>query len=561
MSTEVDLNIGSNFIYKIVEEDLEAQIYDDRVCTRFPPEPNGYLHIGNAYAINISYSVAQKYNGKFHLRFDDTNPEKEDTEYVLAIKNDMQWMGFDWGDCLFYGSDYFDIIYDYAIKLIKKGKAYVCDLSPEETREFRGTLTEPGKDSPYRDRSVEENLDLFQRMKKGEFSEGSRVLRAKIDMASPNMNLRDPVMYRIQHKEHYRAGDRWSIYPMYDYAHPLQDAIEKITHSLCSVEFKDHRPLYEWFLTECEIVNPPKQREFGRMNVRGVVTSKRYLRELVFGEYVDGWDDPRIPTLRGLRRRGYTPESIRTFLGEIGVSRDRSDVDPEMLEQCLRNDQLSKAPRIMAVLNPLKVVITNYPEGEVEWLEVENNPDNPALGSRRLPFSRELYIEREDFKENPSRKFRRLAPGLEVRLKHAYFIKCEEVIKDQKTGEIIELRCTYDPQTKSGTGFSDRKPNGTIHWVSKEDAIRAEVRLYDRFLLDDQDSDEEVSDWKDKINPDSLIILENCYIESALKDAKPEDKYQFLRHGYFCVDRKYTTAAKLVFNRTVSLKSSWKPKK
>ncbi|KAB3526762.1 glutamine--tRNA ligase/YqeY domain fusion protein [Alkaliphilus serpentinus] len=546
----------SNFIHRIIDKDLEEGVYGNRVHTRFPPEPNGYLHIGSAYAININYSIAEKYNGKFNLRFDDTNPKKEDTEYVDSIIEDVKWLGCDWEDRLFYASDYFEDLYQCAIKVIKKGKAFVCDLSFEELREYRGTLTEAGKNSPYRDRSIEENLDLFERMKNGEFPEGSKTLRAKIDMSSPNTNMRDPVLYRITYAHHFRAGDQWCIYPMYDYAHPISDALENITHSLCSMEFKNHRPLYDWFLQELDFKTPPKQREFGRMNLMGVVTSKRYLREMVEGNYVDGWDDPRLSTLKGLRRRGYTPEAIRTFLGEIGVSKDNSTVDLAMLEHFIREDLKLKVERRMAVLNPLKVVITNYPEGQVEWLDAENNPENPDMGSRQIPFSREIYIEREDFMENPPKKYFRLFPGNEVRLRHAYFIKCEEVIKDEETGEVMELRCTYDPETKSGTGFTGRKVKGTLHWVSVPHAVEAEVRLFDRLLLDSEGT--AGKDWREILNPNSLEILLKSYLEPSFADCIKEDKFQFLRHGYFCVDSKYSTAEKLVFNRIVSLKESFK---
>jgi glutaminyl-tRNA synthetase len=561
MSNEEIINntaAASNFIYKIIEKDLEDGIYGESVHTRFPPEPNGYLHIGSAYAINISHGAAKKYGGKFNLRFDDTNPTKEDVEYVEAIKEDMKWMGFDWEDRLFYGSDYFDKVYEFAVKLIKEGKAYVCELTPEEVRIYRGTLTEPGIDSPYRNRSAEENLDLFERMKAGEFEAGSKVLRAKIDMASPNINMRDPVIYRIQHVKHYRTGADWCIYPMYDFAHPLQDAIEGITHSLCSMEFKDHRPLYEWVLNELHIENPPKQREFGRMNLRGAVTSKRYLKELVNGDYVDGWDDPRLPTLRGLRRRGFTPESIKAFLREIGVAKSESTADMAMLEHSLREDLKPKVPCVMAVLRPLKVIITNYPEEGIEWLELENNPSNTELGSRKVPFSRVVYIEQEDFMEEPVKGFRRLAPGKEVRLKGAYIIKCEEVIKDETTGEVLELHCSYDPQTKSGAGFTERKVKGVVHWVSEAHAIKAEVRLYDRLLLDDIELERDGVNWDKSMNPDSCVVLENCYLEPYLRDAQVEEKYQFLRQGYFCVDNKHSKNEKLIFNRIVALKDNWK---
>lgn len=558
-NTENDRNtpMASNFIHRIIDKDLEEGV-NNSVHTRFPPEPNGYLHIGSAYAININYGSAQKYGGKFNLRFDDTNPSREDIEYVESIIEDIKWLGADWEDRLFYASDYFDQCYEYAIKLIKKGKAFVCDLSKEDMREYRGTLTEPGKDSPYRNRSIEENLDLFEKMKNGEFEEGTRVLRAKIDMSSPNMNMRDPVIYRIQYTHHYRTKDKWCIYPMYDYAHPIQDAIEGITHSLCSDEFKDHRPLYEWVVDEIGFDKPPKQREFGRMGVTGTVMSKRYLRELVEGGYVSGWDDPRMPTLQGLRRRGYTADALRTFLNEVGVSKGGSIVDMAMLEHFVRDDLKLKVPRVMSVLNPLKVVITNYPEGDTEWLNADNNPENPEMGKRQIPFSKVVYIEKEDFMEEPPKKYKRLSPGVEVRLRHAYFIKCEEVIKDEETGEILELRCTYDPETKSGTGFTARKPKGTIHWVSADHAVKAEVRLYDRLLLD---AEKEVDDWKENLNPDSLKILETAFVEPQLKDVEPGSSYQFLRHGYFCIDTKDSTKDSLVINRIVSLKDSWKKKK
>ncbi|MDF2548905.1 MAG: glutamine--tRNA ligase [Anaerosolibacter sp.] len=546
----------TNFLHRVVDEDLKNGEYHREICTRFPPEPNGYLHIGSAYAININYTIAKKYGGKFNLRFDDTNPLKEDIEYVNAIIEDMTWVGFSPGERIFYGSDYCEEIYAYARKLIQKGKAYVCDLSADEMRAYRGTLKEPGIDSPYRNRSVEENLDLFERMRNGEFPAGDKVLRAKIDMQSANINLRDPVIYRIIHAAHYRTGDKWCIYPMYDYAHPIQDSMEGITHSLCSIEFKDHRPLYDWVLQELELKEPPKQREFGRMNLEGVVTSKRYLRELVFGNYVDGWDDPRLPTLRGLRRRGFTPQSIQKFLGEIGVSKDESTVDISMLEHCLREDLKDKVPSIMAVLDPLKVVITNYPEDEVEMLEMENNSSNSALGTRTVSFSKVIYIEREDFMEEPIKDFHRLSPGKEVRLKGAYFIRCEEVIKNE-AGEIIALYCTYDPETKSGSGFKGRKVKGTIHWVSEKNAIQAEVRLYDKLVADEGLLKDSALSWDEKINPKSLITLQGCLLEPFAKNAPKEAKYQFMRHGYFVVDHKHTNGEKLVFNRIVPLKDSW----
>ncbi len=547
----------SNFIQKIVEDDIQNKFYNRDICTRFPPEPNGYLHIGSAYAINISYSIAKKYNGKFNLRLDDTNPLKEDIEYVNAIIEDMKWIGFDPKDRIFYGSDYYEKLYEYAVRLIKKGKAYVCDLNAEQIKEYRGTLTKPGKESPFRNRSVEENLDLFERMRAGEFESGQKVLRAKIDMASPNMNMRDPVIYRIQKVSHYRQGATWCIYPMYDYAHPLQDAIEGITHSLCSIEFKDHRPLYEWVLNEVGIEQPPKQREFGRMNISGAITSKRYLRELVFENFVDGWDDPRLPTLKGLRRRGFTPESIKIFLGEIGISRSESTIDIAMLEHFLRDDLKTKVPCYMAVLRPLKVIITNYPENQTEILEIENNVENESLGTRKVTFSNELYIEQEDFMEVPVKGFRRLAPGVEVRLKGAYFIKCEEVIKDD-SGNIIELHCTYDPQTKSGSGFQGRKVKGTIHWVNAKDAIKAEVNLYEKLIEDEELLKDNTKTWEQKINPNSKITLTDSLVEPILKNAPKESKYQFIRNGYFVVDNKYTTDNKLVFNRIVSLKDNKK---
>ena len=548
---------SSSFLQRIVEKDLEEGVYNREICTRFPPEPNGYLHIGSAYAINISYNIAKKFDGKFNLRFDDTNPLKEDKEYVEAIIEDMKWAGFDPGDRIFYGSDYFQQLYDYAVQLIKKGKAYVCDLSPEEIRSYRGTLTETGKNSPYRDRSVAENLDLFKRMKAGEFPNGEKVLRAKIDMQSPNINLRDPVIYRILHEEHYRQGDQWCIYPMYDYAHPLQDAIEGVTHSMCSIEFKDHRPLYNWTLEELELIEPPKQREFGRMNLTGVVTSKRYLRELVAEGYVDGWDDPRLPTLRGMRRRGYTPESIKHFLGEIGISKDESTVDVSMLEHSVREDLRDRAPSMMAVMNPLKVVIENYPEDESEFLEVQNHPKDPSMGTRKITFSREVYIEKEDFMENPVKGFKRFAPEHEVRLRGAYFIKLTKVIKDEQ-GSITELRCTYDPETKSGSGFTARKPKATIHWVDGKTCKSAEARLYDKLIEDEELLKDKTLSWDQRINTRSLKILEDIKIEKALGEAGKEEKFQFIRQGFFTVDNKHSTEKKLIFNRIVPLKDSWK---
>jgi glutaminyl-tRNA synthetase len=545
----------SNFLHRTVENDLKQGIFSRGISTRFPPEPNGYLHIGSAYAININYTIAKKFGGKFNLRFDDTNPLKENIEYVDSIIEDINWLGYSPKERIFYGSDYFETIYEYAVKLIKKDKAYVCDLSPTEIAEYRGTLTEPGKNSPYRNRTIEENLEIFQKMRDGKFPAASKVLRAKIDMSSPNINLRDPVIYRIIYAEHYRSGMNWCIYPMYDFAHPIQDEIEGITHSLCSMEFKDHRPLYEWFLNELEIKEPPLQREFGRLNLTGVVTSKRYLKQLVENGYVDGWSDPRLPTLRGLRRRGFTRESIQNFMGEIGVSKHQSTVDVSMLEHCLREDLKSKVNSVMAVLNPLKVVITNYPNNKIEKLMIDNNSENPELGKREVTFSKDIYIEKEDFMETPVKGFRRLSPNTEIRLKGAYFIKCTDVIKDRKTGEILELHCTYDPETKSGTGFSGRKVKGTIHWVSALDHIKADINLYNNLLSFDVDNS---LSWEEKLNPNSLIKLKNCILESVLSDAKIGDRFQFIRHGYFCVDNKYTTKDKMVINRIVPLKDTWK---
>ncbi|WP_338753220.1 glutamine--tRNA ligase/YqeY domain fusion protein [Bacillus sp. FJAT-52991] len=549
---------SSNFIRTIITEDLESG-KRDHVITRFPPEPNGYLHIGHAKSIVINFGLADDFNGKTNLRFDDTNPLKEDQEYVDSIKEDVEWLGYEWDD-LRYASDYFEEMYNRAVLLIKKGKAYVDDLTAEEMREYRGTLTEPGKESPYRNRSIEENLDLFEKMRKGEFENGSKVLRAKIDMASPNLNLRDPALYRVSHASHHNTGDKWCIYPMYDFAHPLEDAIEGITHSLCTTEFEDHRPLYEWVVRECEMEHQPQQIEFGRLNISNTVMSKRKLKQLVDEGFVDGWDDPRLPTISGLRRKGYTPEAIRDFIGEIGVSKGSGVVDSAMLEHFAREDLKMKAPRTMGVLKPLKVVITNYPEGEVEWLDAEINPENPEMGTRKIPFSREIYVEQEDFMENPPKKYFRLFPGNEVRLKHAYFIKCEEVIKDEN-GEVIELRCTYDQETKSGSGFTGRKVKGTLHWVDATHAIPAEFRLYEPLILDTEEEEEETEGktFLDYVNKNSLEIVDG-FIEPNMKDVKAQDKFQFFRHGYFNVDPKHTTEEKPVFNRIVSLKSSFKLK-
>lgn len=548
---------NSNFIKTIIKEDLESG-KRDKVVTRFPPEPNGYLHIGHAKSIIINFGLADEFGGKTNLRFDDTNPLKEDQEFVDSIKEDVAWLGYEW-DGLFFASDYFEEMYDRAVLLIKKGLAYVDDLSADEIREYRGTLSEPGKESPYRTRSIEENLDLFERMRNGEFANGEKVLRAKIDMASPNINLRDPVIYRIAHATHHNTGDKWCIYPMYAFAHPLEDAIEGVTHSLCTTEFEDQRPLYDWVVRECEMEATPQQIEFGRLNITNTVMSKRKLKQLVEEKFVDGWDDPRLPTISGLRRRGYTPEAIQEFVKAAGVSKGFSTVDEQMLEHFVREDLKLKAPRTMGVLRPLKVVITNYPEGEVEWLDAEINPENPEMGMRKIPFSREIYVEQDDFMENPPAKYFRLFPGNEVRLKHAYFIKCEEVIKDEN-GEVVELRCTYDPETKSGSGFTGRKVKGTLHWVDATHSLPAEFRLYEPLILD---SEEEAADeaenksFLDFVNEKSLEIL-NGFIEPNMKDAKPQDKFQFFRHGYFNVDPKHTTEDKLVFNRIVSLKSSFK---
>lgn len=545
-------NDSLNFVDRLVKEDINEGKCDE-IHTRFPPEPNGYLHIGSAYAINISYGIAKKYNGKFNLRFDDTNPGKEDHEYVDAIMEDMKWMGFDYEDRLFYGSDYSEKIYNYALYLIRKGKAYVCNLTPDEVREYRGTLTTPGKNSPYRDRTIEENLELFDKMKAGKYKEGEAVLRAKIDMASPNMNMRDPVIYRISYTQHYKTGTQWCIYPMYDYAHPIQDYIEGVSHSLCSNEFKDHRPLYEWVLNELDLDNPkPRQIEFGRMNLSGVVTSKRYLKMLVASGEVDGWDDPRLSTLKGMRRRGYTREAILNFLREIGVAKADTLVDVAMLENSLRQDLKLRVPSVMAVLDPIKVVVTNLLEEHLEYLTIENNGENEDLGKREMPFTKELYIEREDFSENPPKKYNRLVLDGEVRLKGAYFIKCNEVIKNE-SGEIVELRCSYDPETKSGSGFTGRKVKGTIHWVSAKYGVPCEVRLFEN-LFNDAPSGDNLFEY---INKNSLEVKKNAIIEPAALRLNEEGRFQFIRHGYFIRDTRLSKE-KLVFNRTVSLKSSYK---
>jgi glutaminyl-tRNA synthetase len=546
-----------DFIRTIIAEDLKANKNDGRIVTRFPPEPNGYLHIGHAKSICLNFGIAAENRGICNLRFDDTNPSKEDIEYVESIKSDVRWLGFDWGDRLFYASDYFEQLYQYAVQLIKQGKAYVCSLSPQEIRDYRGTLTSPGKDSPYRTRSVADNLDLFERMRAGEFEDGSHVLRAKIDMASPNLNTRDPVIYRILRAEHHRTGNRWCIYPMYDFAHSLSDSIEGITHSICTLEFEDHRPLYDWFLDVLN-VHHPQQIEFARLNLTYTVMSKRKLVELVEQGYVSGWDDPRMPTISGFRRRGYTPESIRNFCERIGVAKSNSVVDIALLEHCVREDLNKRAPRVMAVLQPLRVVIDNYPEGQVEELEAENNPEDPGMGTRKVPFSRVLYIEQDDFREDPPKKFFRLAPGREVRLKHAYYITCVDVIKDKQTGEVVELHCTYDPATRGGWSQDGRKVKGTLHWVSADHSLEAEVRLYDHlFVKANPGGEKDGADFKNYVNPNSLTTLTSCRVEPHLAGAAPGSHYQFLRRGYFCVDAVDSSDETLVFNRTVSLRDSW----
>jgi len=548
---------GLDFIRAIVAEDLKTNKWGGRVVTRFPPEPNGYLHIGHAKSICLNFGIAlENEGGVCHLRFDDTNPCKEEDEYVESIKEDVRWLGFDWGKHLYYASDYFDQLYEWAVKLIRDGKAYVCDLSTEQIRDYRGTLTEPGKDSPYRNRTVEENLDLFERMRAGEFEEGSRVLRAKIDMASPNLNMRDPVMYRILKVPHHRTGDNWCVYPMYDFTHGQSDSIEKITHSICTLEFEDHRPLYDWYLDQLGVYHP-QQIEFARLNLTYTMLSKRRLIDLVERGHVRGWDDPRMPTISGLRRRGYTPEAIRDFCSRIGVAKTDSTVDIALLEHRVREDLNKRSPRVMAVLKPLRVVIDNYPEGREEELEAVNNPEDPGMGARKVPFSRVLYIERDDFMEDPPKKFYRLAPGREVRLRYAYFITCVGVVKDERTGEVVELHCTYDPETRGGNAPDGRKVRVTLHWVSAAHALEAEARLYDTlFTRENPGEVEEGSDWKDNLNPDSLVKLTGCRVEPSLAQAAPGDRYQFERIGYFCVDPD-STEEKLVFNRTVSLRDEW----
>jgi len=547
---------SSNFIKEIIDKDLKNNKNDGRVHTRFPPEPNGYLHIGHAKSICLNFGLATEYKGLCNMRFDDTNPETEEMEYVNSITRDVKWLGFDWGERLFYASDYFQQLYKYAVQLIKKGKAYICDLNAEEIRKYRGTLTEPGKEGPCRNRSAEENLDLFERMRTGEFEEGSRVLRAKIDMASANLTMRDPTLYRIRKASHYRAGGKWCIYPMYDFTHCLSDSIEGITHSICTLEFENNRPLYDWILNQLG-VHHPQQIEFARLNIERTLLSKRKLLELVEGGYVSGWDDPRMPTIAGLRRRGFTPASIRNFCRRIGVTKFNSIVEVAVLENCLREELNKKALRVMAVLKPLRIVIENYPEGKKEELEAINNPEDLSMGEREIPFSRVLYIERDDFCENPPRKFFRLAPGREVRLRYAYFIKCVDVVKDEKTGKIVELRCTYDPATRGGDAPDGRKVKATLHWVSAEDALETEVRLYDYlFTKRDPNEVEEGADYKSNLNPKSLEVLKSCYVEPSLKNAPQGSRYQFERLGYFCVDND-SYKGKLVFNRIVSLRDTW----
>jgi glutaminyl-tRNA synthetase len=547
----------SHFIRNIVSEDLQHGKNQGRVHTRFPPEPNGYLHIGHAKSICLNFGLAAEFGGLCNLRFDDTNPSKEDLEYVESIKQDVRWLGFDWADREYYASDYFEQLYQFALKLIQFGNAFVCDLTAEQIREYRGTLLEPGRNSPYRERSIDENVDLFRRMRAGEFADGSRTLRAKIDMASPNINMRDPVMYRVLRATHHRTGDTWCIYPTYDFAHGQSDSIEGITHSICTLEFEDHRPLYDWFLDQLKI-HHPQQIEFARLNLTHTVLSKRKLLQLVQQEYVEGWDDPRMPTLAGIRRRGYTPEAIRNFCERIGVAKRNSVVDIAMLEHCLREDLNKRAPRVMAVLRPIKVVLENYPEGQIEELEAVNNPEDPGMGTRRVPFSRVLYIERDDFREDPPKGFFRLSPGKEVRLRYAYIIKCVGVDKDPVTGEIHELRCTYDPETKSGSSQSGRKVKATIHWVSAPHALEAEVRLFDHlFTSEDPDEAQEGGDWLADIHPSSFERLTSCRLEPCLDNAKAADRYQFERLGYFCVDNKDSAPGRLVFNRSVTLRDTW----
>ncbi len=555
-SNEAEMPEASDFIREIVMNDLKAGRNGGRVVTRFPPEPNGYLHIGHAKSICLNFGIAQEFGGRCHLRFDDTNPSKEEDEFVQSIQEDVRWLGFDWGEHLYFASDYFEQMYEWAVDLIRKGKAYVCDLNADEMRDYRGSLIHPGKDSPYRNRSVEENLDLFERMRAGEFPEGSKTLRARIDMASPNVNMRDPVMYRILKVAHHRSGDKWCIYPMYDWAHGLEDSIETVTHSICTLEFQDHRPLYDWYIDQLEIYHP-RQYEFARLNLTYTMLSKRRLQLLVQEGHVTGWDDPRMPTISGLRRRGYTPEAIRTFCQRIGVAKTDSTVDMALLEHCLREDLNKRALRYMGVLRPIRVVLENYPEGQVEYLEAVNNPEDPEAGTRQVPFSKVLYLEREDFMEEPPKGFFRLSPGREVRLRYAYFIKCESVVKDEN-GEIVELRCTYDPETRGGHAPDGRKVKTTLHWVSADHALPAEVRLYGTlFTKEFPGNVEEGQDWRDNLNPQSLEVLEKCWMEPALADAPPTARLQLERIGYFCLDAKDSQPGNLVLNRTVTLRDPW----
>jgi glutaminyl-tRNA synthetase len=556
--TSTDQSPSSNFIRNIIIDDLQAQKYDRQVMTRFPPEPNGYLHIGHAKSICLNFGLAAEFGGVCNLRFDDTNPSREEIEYVQSIQEDVRWLGFDWENRLYYASDYFEQIYNYAVQLIQKGKAYVCSLSADEIRQYRGTLTEPGKDSPFRNRPVEENLDLFTRMRRGEFPDGAHVLRARIDMAASNLVMRDPTLYRIRHAAHHRTGDKWCIYPMYDFTHCLSDSIEGITHSICTLEFENNRALYDWVLDALEVACHPQQIEFARMNLTYAVLSKRKMIELVEKGYVNGWNDPRMPSISGIRRRGYPPEAIRSFCERIGVAKRDSTVDMALLEHCVRENLNESTPRVMAVLNPLRVVIDNYPQEQVEWLDAPYHPDNPQMGSRSLPFSRVLYIEADDFMEDPPKKFFRLAPGREVRLRYAFYIKCERVVKDEQTGDILELHCTYDPETRGGGAPDGRKVKATLHWVSADHAIGAEVRLYDHlFTRPDPDSAKDGTDFKTFINPDSLKKLTDCRLEPGLAHAAPGNRYQFERLGYFCVDPVDSCEASLIFNRTVTLKDEW----
>ena len=554
METEEKEVVSRNFIEQEIDKDLAEGVYD-HVQTRFPPEPNGYLHIGHAKSILLNYGLAQKYGGKFNLRFDDTNPTKEKTEFVESIMDDVKWLGADFEDRLFFASNYFDQMYRCAVFLIKKGKAFVCDLTADQIREYRGDFTTPGKESPYRNRSVEENLALFEEMKEGKYQDGEKVLRAKIDMASPNINMRDPVIYRVARMSHHNTGDKWCIYPMYDFAHPIEDAIEHITHSICTLEFEDHRPLYDWVVKECEFDNPPRQIEFAKLYLTNVITGKRYIKKLVEDKIVDGWDDPRLVSIAALRRRGYTPEAIKMFVEMVGVSKANSSVDYAMLEYCIREDLKLKKPRMMAILNPVKLVIDNYPEGQVEMLDVPNNLENPELGDRKVPFGRELYIEREDFMEEPPKKYFRMFPGNEVRLMGAYFVKCTGCEKDAD-GNITVVHGTYDPETKSGSGFEGRKVKGTIHWVAVPTARQVECRLYENIV--DEEKGKLNEDGSLNLNPNSLVVLQECYVEPALAEGEAYDSYQFVRNGFFCVDCKDSTPQKPVFNRIVSLKSSFK---